>query len=56
MPGTLYLLRSHADASLHKIGITNHWHQRAKQLEECLHESAGNLCRTISLRDSPGVH
>jgi hypothetical protein len=33
MPGTLYLLRSNADASLHKIGITNHWHQRAKQLE-----------------------
>jgi hypothetical protein len=33
MPGTLYLLRSHADASLHKIGITNHWHQMAKQLE-----------------------
>jgi hypothetical protein len=33
VPGTLYLLRSHADASLHKIGITNHWQQRAKQLE-----------------------
>jgi hypothetical protein len=33
MPGTLYLLRSNADPSLHKIGITNHWHQRAKQLE-----------------------
>jgi hypothetical protein len=33
MPGTLYLLRSHADASLHKIGITNNWQQRAKQLE-----------------------
>jgi hypothetical protein len=33
VPGTLYLLCSNADPSLHKIGITNHWHQRAKQLE-----------------------
>jgi hypothetical protein len=33
MPGTLYLLRSNADASLHKIGITDNWPRRAKELQ-----------------------